>query len=363
MNFLVKKDDLKKELSIVSKAIKPNSPLSYMECIKFESKDGKLTMTAMSEDSVFISSLECEQFFDEKTFLIESKVINSIVSKLNGDLFELSLEDGKNLADIKCGKSKFKVNVLDATKFPDKPQVDDEEPFTVTSAMLEDIVKKIGISTSQNNLRPVLSGINFNCINNDLTAAATDSYRLSMKNYECGRVKFFNATIPFVSLKDSLKLFDGNVTVTINDKMVCFEQDNHSCYIRLLDGEYPNVKRLIPASFEGKIKFDLKEFREIVERSMFVKNDSGYYVDIKTDKNVMNIASGALEVGSFAETMDVDVDGSDLTISCDANYLLQALNSFDLGDDITMNYNGELKPMLFKSDNLIQLVLPIRRAK
>lgn len=363
MNFTVNKDDLKKELSIISKAIKP-STTSYMECIKFESKGGKLTMTAMSEDSVFISTLECDIFYGERTFLLESKVINTILSKLNGAIFEFSINDGENLADIKCGKSKFKINVLDAKQYPSIPTVEDVEPFEITSAMLEDIVKRIGISTSQNNMRPVLGGINFSCINNKLTATATDSYRLSMKEYPCERMKFFNCTIPFLSLKDSVKLFDGNVTMSINDKMVCFAQENHVCYIRLLEGDYPNVKKLIPSFFETTIKFDMKEFREIVERSMFVKSDSGYYVDLKTDSGEMSIESGSSDVGSFAESMEVTLKGGkEVNVACDANFLLQALNSFDLGDDVTMNYNGEMKPMMFEANDLLQLVLPVRRSR
>lgn len=373
MNFSISRQQFNQAINTVSKAIMVNSPMPQLSGIKLDAKDDKLVLTASDSDlsMIYVIDVTSENsklvIFEEGSLIIDARYLSEIVRKLEGDIISFELIDG-TLAKLTDNHSDFNINGLKAITYP---QIDFSTPeitFEINSDILQVIIQQTLFATSDKETRPVLTGVNFNYHAQEeiLTAIATDSYRLAQKKIVlAGIEENFNITIPSKVLSELQRLLDlqKTVKVALNNKKIQFLFDHLVIQSRLLDGLFPETRKLIPVEFISEIKLPIKQFYNGIDRASFIKQDGVATVVLTMNQESLVMSNNNLELGSFKEILKpLNYEGRDLKISFSCRFLMEALRSIH-ANEVVVKFSGEMKPAVIVNpmdDSIIQLVLPVR---
>ncbi|MBR5755745.1 MAG: DNA polymerase III subunit beta, partial [Erysipelotrichaceae bacterium] len=191
------------------------------------------------------------------------------------------------------------------------------------------------------------------------------SYRLASKTIDIDTDLNFDITIPKKYLNEIYHAIANNkeVTIAIDRQKISFMFDDTVIETRLLDDEFPPTEKLIPANITHKLTVSSKALVNAIDKTLFIKSDGKNTINLKIDREKVNLTASNQMSLSFNEDVPViSFEGEPLEISCSGKYLQEAIKSIG-SDEITIDFAGELKPMVVKKegdDSLIQLISPVR---
>ena len=224
-------------------------------------------------------------------------------------------------------------------------------------------------ATSNEESKPVLTGINFNIVGDILECNSTDSYRLARKivKLEKASEENYNIVIPSHNLIEFTKILGDDseeVEVHIFNNKVLFKNGNLKFESRLINGTYPNTANLLPDDSYLVVSTNLNDFYSVIDRvSILTSDKEKNIVTLETEGNTLTLKSSSAEIGRVEEKMSISKNNNeDIKISFSAKYMMEALKSFST-ETVDLHFVGEVKPILIKStedETLTQLVLPIR---
>jgi len=371
MKLKINKDVLLENLNNVGRALSNRNIIPVTNGILFELNSEGLYLTATDNEitiKTFIDKSQIKEIKEEGQLVIYGRFILDIIRKLSTEDIDIEEVDG-NKAIISTPTSKYNLNCFDVKDFPNIKMESVGNPIKLTSGNFKEIVNQTVFATSQQESKPLLTGINLKIQANGLECVATDSYRLAKKS-----VKFMsmienniNLVIPAKNINEFTKVIesdDEEIELHTFSNKVLFKYRNILFQSSLLNGSYPNTDSLVPNEFEIVYKLNLNEFYSIMDRaSILAQAKDKNIVSLETHGNKLVITSSSPEIGKIEEVMNIDViKGEDIKISFSAKYMMEALRSFT-GDEITIYFNGEIKPIIIKeNDNsdLLQLILPIK---
>jgi DNA polymerase-3 subunit beta len=371
MIFKISKPIFSNALQTVSRAVSSNSPLPALAGIKITVKENSLTL--IGSDSDISVKVELSNEINSNTNLviesigemvIDSRFINEIVKKIDSNEIKFELIDG-TLIKISGINTEYNINGIRPVDYPNIDFSLLEDTFVINSKLLAEVINQTYFATSDTETRPVLTGVNFNCNGNTLKCVATDSYRLSQKEVNLENDYEFNITIPKKSLIEIQRSLINNedIKVNISENKAQFLINNVIIQTRLIDGDYPNVDRLIPTNFEYELKIQSKDLLTAIDRTSFIKLDGINIIKLSCDKDNISVKSESNEVGSAYQDLEViSYEGEDLKISFSGQYVHDALKAIN-SNVVKISFSGEMKPFIITSEDNInntQLVLPIR---
>lgn len=378
MNITIDREVLLENLNIISRGLPLKSPMPILTGIKLYATDVDLFLTSSNSDiSVEVRINDQSLVIDEAgSTVIPGRYFIDIIKKLNSRKINLYLSDNKILI-IKADRGEYKLHIMSALDYPKIDFVPLEDPLTLESDLLKELIKSTAFATAQNEKKPILTGVNFKNTNGELVVTATDSFRLSQKITTINNeYKDFNITIPSKSLDELLKAIDNyeenlNLYFAQNKLLVVYK--NVCFQTRLLDGNFPDTSRLIPQTFPITVKFNKDELIEVVERvSLFSPRDkerdkeitySIIKLTIRNDRTVELSTNNATVGGANEDIIPTEVVATNpITIAFSSRYLIEALKSF-MSSEISLNLTAEVRPFVIKGErdyNLTQLILPVR---
>ena len=330
---------LKEKLNILSKAYSQKTPQPALQFVKFDND----TLT-MSNGSVVIIS----KFNSGFQALLPFKQLNDICNKLNGDELDIIITD--NQAVIKCGRSRYALNIGDFNDYPLYSVLNDGEQIKINSNAFKRCISKINFACGKNEKRPILTGINFREF-----AVATDSFKLARYDAEFG----LNCTIASSDISNLISILNTDEVVVRNNKHTAtFEFGDTIYQTRLLEGNYPDTSRLISHDFAIKCKVGRNELINAIDRASIFSSEEYNTIKLSIDKYEMTINSVSNQVGNAIETIDCECNGT-IKLACNSNYLLEALSKFN-NEYVILLINGEVKPFVIKEKELTALILPVK---
>ena len=265
--------------------------------------------------------------------------------------------------------SEFNLNGISESEYPSISLEESKKKIDINSKLFKDIVNQTSFAASNEETKPVLTGLNFNIVGNMLECNSTDSYRLARKIIKLDKEseENYNIVIPSHNIVEFSRLVDDDdsiVEIHIFNNKVLFKYGNLLFQSRLINGTYPNTSNLMPSEANLIITANLNEFYSVIDRASILTSDKDKnIVTLETDGDTLILKSSSLEIGRVEEKMQVTKSvNDDIRISFSAKYMMDALKSFN-SDNIEINYVGEVKPIIIKSsedETLTQLVLPIR---
>ena len=378
MNLTIDREVLLDNLNVISRGLPLKSPMPILTGIKLYATDVDLFLTSSNSDisvEVRIND-ESLNITEAGSTVIPGKYFIDIIKKLNSRKINLYISDDKILI-IKADRGEYKLHIMSPLDYPKIDFVTLENPLTLESDLLKELIKSTVFATAQTERKPILTGVNFKNTDGNLVVTATDSFRLSQKLTSISNeYKDFDITIPAKSLDELLKAIDSytgqlNLYFTQNKLLITYK--NVCFQTRLLDGNYPDTSRLIPQTFPISVKFNKDDLIDVVERvSLFSPRDrekdkeitySIIKLTIRNDRTIELSTNNASIGGANEDIIPTEIIASNpITIGFSSRYLLDALRSF-LSTEIEISITSELKPFIIKGAkdyNLTQVILPVR---
>ena len=373
MKFTIKRELLLEALSKVSKAISTKNLIPVLAGVKFELKKKKLVLTASDNDitiQTIIESNNDEEFKieNEGSIIIQGKYILDIVRKLPEEYINIEVIDELKIV-IYTENSEFNLNGISESEYPNIGLEESKKKIDIKVGTLKSIVYQTAFASSNEESKPVLTGINFNIVGDVLECNSTDSYRLARKVVTLDKASEdnYNIVIPSHNLLEFTKILGDDediVELHIFNNKILFKNGNLKFESRLINGTYPNTSNLLPEDSMLVIHTNLNEFYNVIDRvSILTSDKEKNIVTLETEGNTLILKSSSLEIGRVEEKMKIQKDtDEDIKISFSARYMMEALKSFST-ETVDLHFVGEIKPILIKSNednSLTQLVLPIR---
>ena len=370
MKFTIEKSIILEGLSNVTRAISTKNVIPVLNGIKFELTNNGLYLTASDSEltiKVLIESKEIKEISSLGGIIIQSKYILDIVRKMPSDLINFEVIDGLKIK-IYTDNNQYNLNCLDINDYPDVKLEENKDPIIINGEVFKTIINQTVFAISNQELRPILTGVNFKFTKDVLETVATDSYRLAKKNIKLASPveKDVEIVIPGKNIieLEHILLDDEDVYMNVFNNRVLFQYKNIKFQTNILSGSYPNTSNLIPTEFEILVQTKKSEFMGAVDRAaLLTQGKDKNIIKMKIENKEMIINSYASEIGKTEERVVIDTDEkSNIDISFSARYMMDALKTIK-DEDILILLNNDVKPIVIKSltdESLIQLILPIK---
>lgn len=369
MKFSIDKNIILDGLNNVIKAISTKNIIPVLNGIKFDlqkeglyllASDGELTI------KVLIDQKEIKNIEKEGSIILQSKYILEIIRKMPSDIINFEVLDGLKIK-IYTDNNQFNLNCLDAKDYPLIKIEESKEPIIIEAETFKTIINQTSFAISNQELRPLLTGVNLKINGDLLECVATDSYRLAKKNIKLNQIINNNVdiVIPGRNIIELEKLLtDDNLEIHVFNNKILFKYKNILFQSNLLNGTYPNTSNLIPNEFAYIIKVNSSNFNAAIDRaSLLTQGKDKNIVKMNLENVNMLISSSSSELGKVEEKLLVESNNKEkMEISFSSKYMLEALKTLK-DDDILILLNSDTKPIIVKSVNdesLIQLILPIK---
>lgn len=380
MKFTINRLELLKKLRNVQLAISNKTTITILTGLKLEVTKTYLKITGSNSNI----SIESKIFVDDENANLEieetgsivlqpARFFSDIINKLPDELFTFEVNTQLQ-ASISSTNSFFTINALDAASYPYLPEIDTSESFTLPVLLLKRVIEQTVIAVSKHESRPILTGVNFTIKDGQLKAVATDSHRLSQRiiPVDVPEDLSFQIVIPGNSLTELSKILTDDieeVSVAIADNQILFMTEDTHFYSRLLEGNYPQTDQLIPEESTTQIEVDVQTLKGAVGRTSLLSHaGKNNVVKLAVESGTLQLTSNSPEVGYVEEEVPVaSMDGENMDISFNPDYLRDALNTFDTAK-VTLKLISTLRPFVIvpnDSDNdsrFVQLITPIRTA-
>lgn len=363
MDVIVTQENLAKALNAVSRVATSRTQLPILSNILIRA-DGSSLHVAATNLEVAVTVQVGAKINKPGAITVPARLVTDFTSSLPRNQVELKVTN-ERLSISSEGYSST-INGVIADEFPELPTLSEEViEYGLVSHDLKQALTQTIFASSSDSTRPILTGVFWNSHEGDLYLAATDGYRLAEKRV----VKVSSeiaAIVPTTSLQEVLRLLgddDEEVRVLFDETQVKFQIGSIEVTSRLIDGNYPDYRQLIPTSTETNLQVDKSEFARIIKIASLFARDSGGGVAINADgdANQLSVRSIASEYGENSSTIDTKVTGGGV-ITLNSRYVTDVLSVLD-GDKISFGFNGKMAPSLVtavKDDSYRHIVMPLK---
>jgi len=354
--------DLSNAILKVIKAISSKTPNEILECIKITAKGDYLTLLATDTEIAIEKTIRAE-ILEEGEALVQGKLFNELVKKLEEEQIELSL-DGSALK-VRYGDSEGFIQTKPLEDFPVINKNINENSFTMSQKDFKDLIAMTAFSSSQDDSRPILKGCKIEVEDGKVNCIALDGFRLAVCKKELTHsTGNFNCIVPSRTLVEITRLLDKDeelVTVIIQKNMLMVEVSSTVLISRLLEGEYLNYKQIIPNEFLTILRVSKAQLLSSIERAAIVARGMKNLIKFDIKEGNMNISANS-ELGKVDENIMINLDGKDVVIAFNSKYLTDIFRVIE--DDFVYIYlNSSIAPCVIKpyqGEGYLYLILPIR---
>lgn len=365
MIFYCTKDALVVGVNTVFRAVSSKSTLPILQGILLKTEADRLILTATDLEI----SIQCQvpvQTIEEGSVVIPSRIFSEIVRKLPDTSIHIELKDQQLY--ITYYSSNIVLKTLEQEEFPLLPNLEAAQAFSIPVSLFQNMIKQTVFACSSEEKRQVFTGLFMQIENQTLTMVGTDTHRMAYKTTELPEAEnsTFSGIIPGKTLTEIYRLLrddDETVDIQYTESQVSFQFGAIHFLSRLIAGQFPNYKQVIPNTCETKIHMPVAAFTEAVERASLISRDSALGANIiclKLVESTLFLEQNS-DVGRISEQLEVDAEGKEITISINSKYLLDVLKVIDEQMVFELsgpNQAGIIRPL--NDPNYVYLVLPIR---
>jgi len=362
MKLQVTQENLNRALGSVARVASSRNTLPILANILLKTVDNRLSIAATNLD-IAITHYIGSKMSSEGAITVPARLMQDFVSSLPSGVIELKLDDYK--LHITTPQYQSVINGVAADEFPVMPAIAEGQSWRISGAVLRKGLQQVLVAASSDEARPVLTGVYFHTIEGTLYAVATDSYRLAEKELMKTKQEV-QVLIPATALQDLLRIladFNDEVEVTHNDQQVLFKVGDVELVARLIEGKYPDYRKLIPDHFSTQAKLKRAELLNITKvSSLFARESAGSItVNVDDEAEAVSIHSIASQLGENTASSKGVITGSG-QITLNSRYLLDGLHVLE-GEDVSFSFNGKLEPSVLKSaaaDDYLHVIMPLK---
>ncbi|MFQ7075539.1 MAG: DNA polymerase III subunit beta [Clostridia bacterium] len=362
------KDKIIKALNSVVKGVASKTTMPILEGILIQTNDNEIKLTTYDLEIGIEYIMECE-IKEQGSTVVNAIMFSEIIRKLPDTEIYISLND-KNLLEIECEGSLYKLATMNPEEFPELPKIEIENSIEVDQNVLKNMIRKTIFAVSSEENRPIFTGCLFEIENNKLNLVAVDGFRLALRSiYLNKQTNNFSAVIPGKTLNEVNKIISDSfepVKIGVSKNQALFEMDNCKIVTRILDGEFLNYKNVIPSNWETRIRVNKNSIQNSFERislisASAIEKEKKYPVKVQVDIGKV-IISCTNQTGDAKEELFVSTEGKNLEAGFNPKYFLDSLKAVE-DEEVFIEFGTSISPCLIKSvenNDYTYMILPIR---
>jgi DNA polymerase III subunit beta len=362
MKVLCRRDELSQKLGIVSRAVSMRASVQILSGVLLRAEAGRLNLAATDMELSLRSSLEA-QVEGDGAVVVPGRLLVDLVRLLPAEDVRIEHRADEGVVHIASGSSNASLHTYAAEDFPRLPDLDAVGTFTIARDVLLDTVARVSRSASRDESRPVLTGILVRFEAGKLVMAATDSYRLSVKETALAeQLPELEAIIPARALGELGRVAQASdsLEVGVHENQVVFVASDIWLTSRRIDGQFPNYRQLLPESFEHEVTLPRSELLDIVRRvGVVVQRTSP--IQLRFRDGELTVYARTQDVGEAEETLPVEFAGEPMSIGFNAEFLREGIESIS-ADELRLKLISPLRPAVIEggADDPTYLIMPIR---
>lgn len=380
MKFTIGRAAFTAQLIDVSRAIPSKATIPILTGLKITATKEGITLIGSDAEISIESFLSVQD--DSLNLVIEetgsvvvtARIFNDIVRKL--PTTKVTIETNEQfILTATSGDAVFSLNGTDGQSYPRLPEIESDRKINLPTVLFKELISQTIFSASNQESRPVLTGVHLMMNEGHITGVATDSHRLSRRQmpveFTSDQANFEAITIPKKTLNELERIVqdDQSIEMIVTEQQVIFLIDNLTIYSRLLEGNYPDTDRLLPSSHTTEIVLNADQFLHAIDRASLMSHQGKNNVvqlDITDDNIDLSVQGSSL--GSANESISAkSTSGEPIKISFNPDYMKDALRSFN-GVDVNIGFTSSVRPLLISAveksetanNELLQLLTPIR---
>jgi DNA polymerase-3 subunit beta len=367
MKVICPKEELAEKLQVAGRGVSTRTSVQILAGILLRAAAGRLSISATDMEISLRVGLEA-QVDDEGAVVVPGRLLVDIVRLLPAGDVTIAHRAEEGVAEIVCGSASYRLHTYAAEDFPRLPEIDEGVAFSVEREAFVDTIGRVGRSASRDESRPVLTGILVRFENEKLVMAATDSYRLSVKEtpLEQGPGREVEAIVPARALAELARIAQtggpGTIEVGIQENQIVFGVDDVRLTARRIDGQFPNYKQLLPETFEAEVTMPREELLDVVRRTSVMAQRKSP-LRLRFEEGELTVSAQTQDIGEARESLPVSYPGDVLEIGFNAEFLRDGLESIS-DDSVRIKLISPLRPGLIhgEADDFLYLIMPIRLA-
>jgi DNA polymerase III subunit beta len=367
MKLTCAKEELAEKLQVAGRGVSTRASVQILAGILLRATSGQLSLSATDMEISLRVSLDA-QVEDEGSVVVPGRLLVDIVRLLPAGEVTISHKAEEGVVELVCGTASYRLHTYAAEDFPRLPEVDDSTAFTVDREAFVDTIARVSRSASRDESRPVLTGVLVRFEGDKLVMAATDSYRLSVKETALpeGPGREVEAIVPARALAELARIAQGgepgSLQVGVQENQVVFGVDDVWLTARRIDGQFPNYKQLLPETFEAEVTMPREEFLDVVRRTSVLAQRKSP-LRLRFEEGELTVSAQTQDVGEARESLPISYSGETIEIGFNAEFLRDGLESVS-DDSVRVKLISPLRPGLIhgESDDFLYLIMPIRLA-
>ena len=377
MEFKCNKESLYRGVQSVERIVSTKSTLPVIGNILLEAEKSKFKISANNLEIGMEVSIKAN-IDEEGAILVPAKIFSGIVSKLPDTEITIKTMD-KGIVRISYKQSNFNINGLSPDEFPALPKVKEGKSFNIESKLFSEMIDQTEFSVSMSEDKYVLCGVlmefgksQSSGDSSNMRMVSTDGYRLSKRGCKLPSSPPIetNIIVPAKALSEVSRVIaadpDGEVEITLRGDQVSFTYKDTYLVSRLIQGQFPDYKQVIPKGSEIKVGLNCKSFLQSVERAAVIASSSANIIRLEVKGGKINVIANAPDVGSVNEVREADIKGGDKAQAAfNARLIMDALKVIK-EEKIVLELSGPLSPGLIRpmgGDDFTYIVMPIRVAE
>lgn len=372
MHINCHKDELVYGVQVVSRAVSNKNTQPILSGILLKVVNNKLTFCSTDSEIAIECCIDVE-VIEGGSLVVPGRYFTEMVKRLPSSLITLKSTENFGLV-ITYEQSELFINGFSPEEFPSLPDINDGIRGSINQDLLKKMVKQTAVAASNDESRPVFTGTLLEIIDNRVTMVTTDTHRLALRkaywqgNTQEEKISVIIPTKTMVELSRIISDQEEPLNIILGNNQVCFDLGNIIFFSRLIEGQYPSYKQVIPDSSRCKSKIRIKTRRllEATERASLLVRDELKeklsLIKLYVHDDLLEISSHAPEIGKIYEEMNVFLEGEPTEINFNSRYLIDALKSVE-AEEIYMELTGSLSPGIIRNvenDDYIYLILPVR---
>ena len=369
MKIVCYKDTILKAINSVVKGVASKTTMPILEGILIQTNDNEIKLTTYDLEIGIEYVMECD-VKEQGSTVVNAIMFSEIIRKLPDTEIHISIND-KNLLEIECEGSLYKLDTMNPEEFPELPKIEVENSIEVDQSVLKNMIRKTIFAVSSEESRPIFTGCLFEIKNNKLNVVAVDGFRLAWKSkFLQNEINDFSAVIPGRTLNEINKILTDSfdtIKIGVSKNQALFEMENCKIVTRLLDGEFLNYASVIPENWETRIRVDKSSLQNCFERvslisASSIEKEKKYPVKVTVEIGKVTI-SCTNQTGDAKEEIFVETEGQNLEAGFNPKYFLDALRAID-DPEVFIDFGSSISPCIIRpteeKGDYIYMVLPIR---
>jgi DNA polymerase-3 subunit beta len=360
------REELLSQLQTVSRVASTRGAIQALSGVQIVVAGGRVELRATDQEVGLRVPLPAETIRDGEVVL-PARLLVDVVRSLSGPTVSLELRATEQDVELVAGNATFHIRTLRAEDFPPFPEPDTAGAVSVPAQAFVETVLRVANSASRDETRPVLTGIFVSAADRELRMVATDSYRLSVKEttLEQPLASGFEANVPARALQELARLvqqLDGeSLLVSVHQNQVVFQLGEVVLSSRLIEGQFPNYRQLLPDAYEHELTLASSEITDVVRRiSLLAQKNAPLRLSFQPGE--LTISAQTPDIGEARESLPVAFQGEPFEIGFNPEFLRDGLEGVTSGD-VVLKLISPLRPGLIQSaddSGFLYLIMPIR---